>query len=48
MFSFENGIFNIVLGVKWLIMIGPSTMDFLELYMSFMKEKNIYLSKVSK
>ena len=29
---------NIVLGVEWLCTLGPITMDFQEIYMSFVKE----------
>jgi hypothetical protein len=32
------GGFDIVLEAKWLRMLGPTTMDFKELYMSFTKE----------
>jgi hypothetical protein len=35
MFSIEMGGCDIVLGVEWLHTLGPITMDFRELYMSF-------------
>jgi hypothetical protein len=35
MFSIEMGGCDIVLGVEWLQTLGPITMDFHELYMSF-------------
>lgn len=35
MFSINMGGRDIVLGVEWLRTLGPITMDFLELYMSF-------------
>jgi hypothetical protein len=35
MFSIEMGGCDIVLGVEWLQTLGPITMDFCELYMSF-------------
>jgi hypothetical protein len=37
MFSIEMGGCDIVLGVEWLQTLGPITMDFKELYMSFQK-----------
>jgi hypothetical protein len=38
MFSIEMGGCDIVLGEKWLCTLGLVTMDFKELYMSFMQE----------
>jgi hypothetical protein len=35
MFCIEMGGCDIVLGVEWLQTLGPITMDFRELYMSF-------------
>jgi hypothetical protein len=35
MFSIEMGGFEIFLGVEWLQTLGPITVDFHELYMSF-------------
>jgi hypothetical protein len=38
MFSIEMGGCDVVLCVKWLCTLGPNTMDFKDLYMSFTKE----------
>jgi hypothetical protein len=38
MFSIEMGGCDVVLGVEWLCTLGPITMDFKDLYMSFTKE----------
>jgi len=38
MFSIEMGGFNIVLGVEWLRTLGPITMEFKELTMSFQQD----------
>jgi hypothetical protein len=38
MFSFEMGGCDIVLEAKWLHTLGPVTVDFKELYMSFTQE----------
>jgi hypothetical protein len=35
MFSIEIGGCEIILGVEWLRKLGPITMDFKDLYMSF-------------
>jgi hypothetical protein len=45
MFSIEMGGCDIVLGVEWLRTLGPITMDFLELYMSFKKDGHSYTLK---
>jgi hypothetical protein len=39
---------DIVLSAKWLRILGPITMDFLELYMSFEKDGNSYTLKCLK
>jgi hypothetical protein len=38
MFSIEMGGCDVVLGAEWLCTLGPITMDFKDLYMSFTKE----------
>jgi hypothetical protein len=43
MFAIDMGGCDIVLGVEWLRTLGPITMDFQELYMSFVKDSHTYL-----
>jgi len=42
MFAIEMGTCDIVLGAKWLRPLGPVTMDFKELYMSFTQDSQIH------
>jgi hypothetical protein len=42
MFSIAMGGCDIVLGVEWLHTLGPITMDYQELYMSFTQEAHTY------
>jgi hypothetical protein len=42
LFSIDMGGCDIVLGEEWLCMLGPVTMDFKELYMSFTKEGHVH------
>ena len=42
MFSISMGGCDIVLGVEWLQILGPITMDYQELYMSFTQEAHPY------
>jgi hypothetical protein len=42
MFSIEMGGCDIVLGVEWLHTLGPITMDFKDLYMSFQQDGHHY------
>jgi len=43
MFDIEFGGYDVVLEEHWLFNLGPITMDFKDLYMSFTKDrKNIY------
>ena len=43
MFAIDMGGCDIVLGAEWLRTLGPNTMDFQELYMSFVKDSHSYL-----
>ena len=43
MFSIDMGGCDIVLGAEWLCTLRPITMDFQELYMSFVKDSHTYL-----
>ena len=43
MFAIDMGICNIVLGDEWLSTLGLITMDFKELYMSFVKESHTHI-----
>ena len=43
MFVIDMGGCDIVLGAEWLHTLGPITMDFQELYMSFVKDSHTYL-----
>jgi hypothetical protein len=43
LFSIDMGGCDIVLGEEWLHMLGPITMDFKELYMSFTKEGHVHI-----
>lgn len=43
MFAIYMGGCEIVLGVEWLHSLGPITMNFQELYMSFVKDSHTYL-----
>ena len=43
MFSIDMGGFDIMLGARWLHTLGPITMDFQDLYMSFVKDSHTYL-----
>ena len=43
MFAIDMGGCDIVLGAEWLRTLGPMTMDFQELYMSFVKDSHTYL-----
>ena len=45
MFSIDMGGCDIVLGVEWLCTMGPITMDFQDLYMSFVKDYLTYFIK---
>jgi hypothetical protein len=47
MFAIEMVGCDIVFGVEWLRILGPITMDFLELYMSFRRMGIPTCSKVS-
>ena len=38
MFTIEIGGYDVVLGAEWIRNLGPVTMDFKELYISFAKE----------
>jgi hypothetical protein len=42
MFTIEMGGCDLILGVQWLCILSPITMDFKELYMSFNKEGHPY------
>ena len=42
MFSIAMGGCDIVLGVEWLCTLGPITMDYQELYMSFTQDAHSY------
>jgi len=41
LYSIYMGGCDIVLGVEWLCTLGPVTMDFKEIYMSFTKEGHV-------
>ena len=43
MFAINMGGCDIVLGVEWLCTLGPITIDFKELYMSFVKDSHTHL-----
>lgn len=45
MLSIEMGGCDIIFGAKWLRILIPITMDFVELYMSFKKDVHIYTLK---
>jgi hypothetical protein len=42
MSAIKMGVYDIVLGVEWLRTLGPITMDFIELYISFKKDEHFY------
>jgi hypothetical protein len=42
MFSISMGVCDIVLGVEWIHTLGPITMDYQELYMSFTQDSHSY------
>jgi hypothetical protein len=42
MFSIAMGGCDIVLGVEWIHTLGPITMDYQELYMSFTQNSHTY------
>jgi hypothetical protein len=43
MFAIDMGVCDIVLRAKWLHTLGPITMDFKELYMSFVNDSQAHL-----
>ena len=43
MFPIDMGGYDIVLGAEWLYTLGPTTMYFHDLYMSFVKDSHSYL-----
>jgi hypothetical protein len=43
MFAIDMGGCDIVLGAEWLCTLGQITMDFKELYMSFVKDSHTHL-----
>ena len=46
MFAVDIGGCNILLGIEWLMRLGMVTMDFKELYMSFVKDSHTHLLKL--
>ena len=45
MFSIDMGGCDIVMGVEWLCTLGPVTIDFKELYLSFTQNSHTHLLK---